>query len=98
MHVALEKLATPAGLEPATIRLEGECSIQLSYGANAASIAANHDDGSPRDEGGQWAGDQTGITRCSANTMLAVVPSPTRLSSRNSAPLAAASARTKGRP
>jgi len=24
---------TPAGLEPATIRLEGECSIQLSYGA-----------------------------------------------------------------
>ena len=25
-------LATPAGLEPATSRLEGECSIQLSYG------------------------------------------------------------------
>ena len=30
----LEKieLATPAGFEPATTRLEGECSIQLSYG------------------------------------------------------------------
>lgn len=27
------KVATPAGFEPATIRLEGECSIQLSYGA-----------------------------------------------------------------
>jgi hypothetical protein len=26
-------VATPAGLEPATSRLEGECSIQLSYGA-----------------------------------------------------------------
>ena len=29
----LEKLATPAGFEPATTRLEGECSIRLSYGA-----------------------------------------------------------------
>ena len=27
-----EKMAVPAGFEPATIRLEGECSIQLSYG------------------------------------------------------------------
>ena len=26
-------MATPAGFEPATTRLEGECSIQLSYGA-----------------------------------------------------------------
>ena len=25
-------MAVPAGFEPATIRLEGECSIQLSYG------------------------------------------------------------------
>jgi hypothetical protein len=25
-------MATPAGLEPATCRLEGGCSIQLSYG------------------------------------------------------------------
>ena len=24
----------PAGFEPATVRLEGECSIQLSYGTN----------------------------------------------------------------
>jgi hypothetical protein len=29
----LGKMATPAGFEPATTRLEGECSIQLSYGA-----------------------------------------------------------------
>lgn len=28
-------LATPAGLEPATCRLEGGCSIQLSYGASS---------------------------------------------------------------
>ena len=26
-------MATPAGFEPATCRLEGGCSIQLSYGA-----------------------------------------------------------------
>ncbi len=30
----MKEMATPAGFEPATIRLEGECSIQLSYGAN----------------------------------------------------------------
>ena len=30
------RLATPAGLEPATCRLEGGCSIQLSYGARRA--------------------------------------------------------------
>ena len=29
-------LATPAGFEPATTRLEGECSIQLSYGVIAS--------------------------------------------------------------
>ena len=27
-----EKMAVPAGFEPATVRLEGGCSIQLSYG------------------------------------------------------------------
>jgi hypothetical protein len=32
----LIRLATPAGLEPATCRLEGGCSIQLSYGARRA--------------------------------------------------------------
>lgn len=32
-------MATPAGFEPATIRLEGECSIQLSYGVVAPSLA-----------------------------------------------------------
>jgi hypothetical protein len=34
-----ETLATPAGFEPATTRLEGECSIQLSYGAGDATAA-----------------------------------------------------------
>jgi hypothetical protein len=33
LHKLLISLATPAGLEPATCRLEGGCSIQLSYGA-----------------------------------------------------------------
>jgi hypothetical protein len=28
------QMATPAGLEPAACRLEGGCSIQLSYGAS----------------------------------------------------------------
>ncbi len=38
-HIAMQHylcqsclMAHPAGLEPATIRLEGGCSIQLSYG------------------------------------------------------------------
>ena len=33
-----EILATPAGFEPATTRLEGECSIQLSYGVVASVL------------------------------------------------------------
>ena len=37
-----EEVATPAGLEPATIRLEGECSIQLSYGANRLFLLVFH--------------------------------------------------------
>src|SRR6202158_221625 len=39
-HNCLIRLATPAGFEPATSRLEGECSIQLSYGVEASIGAA----------------------------------------------------------
>jgi hypothetical protein len=35
-------LATPAGLEPATCRLEGGCSIQLSYGADCNKPTLPH--------------------------------------------------------
>ena len=44
-----ETLATPAGFEPATTRLEGECSIQLSYGVitSVCSGNARHDGLSP---------------------------------------------------
>ena len=31
-------MVDPAGLEPATSRLEGECSIQLSYGSEEAGL------------------------------------------------------------
>ena len=34
-------MARPAGLEPATIRLEGGCSIQLSYGRSSNLHQAN---------------------------------------------------------
>src|SRR5215467_3707941 len=37
---ARRRMATPAGLEPATNSLEGCCSIQLSYGAKAAASPA----------------------------------------------------------
>ena len=39
------RLATPAGLEPATCRLEGGCSIQLSYGVRCgiAQVVISHD-------------------------------------------------------
>ncbi len=33
----LKLLAIPAGLEPATLCLEGRCSIQLSYGTSPPS-------------------------------------------------------------
>ena len=36
---AMNLVATPAGLEPATCRLEGGCSIQLSYGALPGPLA-----------------------------------------------------------
>jgi hypothetical protein len=39
-EIAKGALATPAGLEPATCRLEGGCSIQLSYGAEARGRSA----------------------------------------------------------
>lgn len=33
--ISEKEMVRPAGLEPATSRLEGECSIQLSYGRDA---------------------------------------------------------------
>ena len=41
VYSSSERLATPAGLEPATSRLEGECSIQLSYGVVSCAIAGS---------------------------------------------------------
>ena len=38
-HSTRENLARPAGLEPATLGLEGQCSIQLSYGRNVVQPA-----------------------------------------------------------
>ena len=38
----LKYMATPAGFEPATTRLEGECSIQLSYGVGSRATALSH--------------------------------------------------------
>ena len=35
-----DRLATPAGFEPATVRLEGGCSIRLSYGVGNASVVS----------------------------------------------------------
>ncbi len=32
-------MATPAGIEPATVRLEGGCSIRLSYGAVLMTVS-----------------------------------------------------------
>jgi hypothetical protein len=43
------ELATPAGFEPATTRLEGECSIQLSYGViGLISYGPDHSESYPR--------------------------------------------------
>lgn len=36
----LKRLVIPAGFEPATISLEGWCSIQLSYGTDVQQLRA----------------------------------------------------------
>ncbi len=40
-------MATPAGLEPATLGFEGRCSIQLSYGASPRFIQRRGGNGEP---------------------------------------------------
>src|SRR6185312_1690927 len=43
-------LVTPAGLEPATIDLEGRCSIRLSYGAAAGAASVRPGEPAPGGE------------------------------------------------
>jgi hypothetical protein len=54
-HIALlmpePKMAHPAGLEPATIRLEGGCSIQLSYGRFISAFYSERRLQAPASEG-----------------------------------------------
>ena len=43
-EIKKREVARPAGFEPATIRLEGGCSIQLSYGRSIKHLPKHQDE------------------------------------------------------